>query len=275
MPEPVQPPAPAVEETPTDMFGFPTAPAPETAPPAAEKKPDEQKPVSVEDLTKRLDDYDKKFADLHDANTKKDENIRVMRDLIKEFRKSGGKPAPQDQSEQKPAAIFETVKTSKDLTQAERDDMTETEIRQMDEIAALKNGMNQLFKAISDGKSTETKPDANEDDDDEGAGGGDKDEAVKSARTIALELAGNDETVANEIIEQVNKFNIVGLKPEDLRKRVEDANKLRPTYTPPKEPVKKPGAPVKGGGSANDPFGVDQIINDVQKSRTSGNVYKL
>jgi len=159
----------------------------------------------------------------------------------------------------------EDIKRSKDLTEEEREEMTSTEIRQMDEIADMKEKQNEIY-ANQQKEARERK--AKED-----AGTGTKVEDINKAvqehaKTLAKGEDGKDNTeMANQIIEsfKVLKFDVEGLSAEELQKRVEMAASQVPNYTPPKEQVNKGGKGVDGGKGKTDVFNTDQIIEEATK----------
>jgi hypothetical protein len=95
-----------------------------------------------------------------------------------------------------------------------------------------------------------------------------------SVRSIALELAGNDTTVANAIIESSKQFNLTGLTQDELKARVTTAHTLIPNYVPKKEPITKRGDTITTTGDGKDPFGTDKIIDEVSNKR-NGNTFNL
>lgn len=247
--------APAV-----DVFGEPTPGSEQT--PAGTGEAEKPAPsTDINELSRKLGEYEATVKNLDEKHREKDENIRAMRETIKRLEKqakegAGGTPSGDGTDAE---ALFKEVKTSKDLKPEERDDMTETEIKQFDEIAALKQGMNQLFKAVKEGKGKEDS--------------GEAADTTEVARSYALEIAGKDSDIANQIIEQYNEFNNEGLTEAQVKARIEKAAKLVPDYKPPKEQTKKHGSPAHGG-TDTDPFGTDKIISEVVKSR-EGNTYSL
>lgn len=213
----------------------------------------------IAELSRKLGEYEAKDA-------AKDENIRAMKKALNDARRrlGEGKQGGEDADKGGAEVLYKEIRTSKDLKQEERDDMTETELKQFDEIAALKQGMNELFKAIKSGQPAKSA--------DEGAGegeGDDGDDYATEARAHALELAGGSKDMANLIIEEFNAFNNDGLSKKQILERVEKAAKLVPDYKPPKEQEKKRGAPIKGTPST-DPFGSAAIISEVEQSRKAG-----
>ncbi len=158
--------------------------------------------------------------------------------------------------------LFKDIKWSKDLTKEEREEMTDTEIRQMDEIAEMKVAQNKLY-------ATQL------------AGGKKEGEAQQTnlqgwVKTEATALANGDIDMANKIIEAAKMLQLEGLDEATVKERVKMAAGMVPTYKPPKEQGGKKGGTVDGGGGTKeDPFGVNQVVKDVQAKRTQGGNYNL
>ncbi len=156
----------------------------------------------------------------------------------------------------------EDIKWSKDLSKDEKDDMTENEIRQMDEIASMKVAQNKMFKDMKkEVKDITPEPlDIN-----------------KIVREKALELSKKDEVedeaLANKIIESYNhfKFDTAGLSAEDVMQRVVLSAKSVPEYTPIVEKsVVTPGSSVKNETDKKDPFGIDKIVEEAHGGKNIG-----
>lgn len=149
-----------------------------------------------------------------------------------------------------------TIKRVKDLPADEQEEMTETEKKQMDELADMKEKMNQLFaagvkKETEEKKETETT-------------------VAKLAQQEAKALAGDDTALANAIIANFNKFSGNDkLTPAEVKTRIEEANRMRSDYTPPKEGKTVRGKAAGGGdGKGDDPFGNNAVIEEAKKGRT-------
>lgn len=190
-------------------------------------------------------------------------NLSGQRDVIKRLeseietlRKSGGKgeKGKEGKDEDNKDLLFKDIKWSKDLTNEEREEMTETEIKQMDEIASMKEAQNVLYaESKKKEKTDETKK---------------VEDLNNTVRSTALEMAkaasGKDNTeLANQIIEAVKMFNLTGLSEAQVKERVQMAAQHVPTYKAPKEQTNKGGKVVKTeGAGGDDPFGVDKIIEE-------------
>jgi len=264
----------------TDAFGQPTDP--ETKPAEGEgegegvngegengkKKEEDKNAVAIPDdhptivaLKKQIDDVKAEYGG----------NLSGQRDVIKrleteiETLKKGGKPDGAGEGESGEDVLFKDIKWSKDLSKEEKEEMTDTEIKQMDEIARMQEAQNKMYAEMQNkGKTEETK----------------KAEDVQSlVKDTAKELAkeesdGKDNIeLANQIIESVKQFNLEGLSEAEVKERVARARKLLPDYEPPKEQTKKNGKTVDTTKVNDDPFGVDKIIEEAT-SGDDGN-YKL
>lgn len=207
-----------------------------------------------------------KVLALENDKTSMSTNLINQGKLIEDLRKGknldkDGKPTDVVEDKDIPVPYkAEDIKFSKDLTEEERDAMTKTEITLFDSLADMKVKANE--QAIKDFKKEREMIDKNKGED-----------AVKDlngkVREIALLLAENDPTKANEIIESAKRFNLVGLDEATLKARIEDAQRLLPDYKPPKEQIKKDGEAVKNNdGTKDDPFGSTKIIEEAQKGNT-------
>ncbi len=289
MPEPVKPAAgePVVEQPKApelDPFGSPIKPPepPKPAPtPEEQKKADdaaaaakaadiEQNPLVVE-LRKQLKDTKEGLGNNLAGQGKKIKSLEKQLDQALK----GGKIKPADG---KPVELpYKTIVHSKDLTQAQRDEMTDTEIKQMDAIADLQQKENERFTKEAEraaaGEEDKGKKDGEEDEDEEDEEEGDDDkikDVKKTVKTIALELAGNDVDIANQIIESAKQFNLTGLTMEQLKERIASAHKLIPDYKPPQEQKKINGKTVKPATDKDDPFGNQKIIDEATSAPKGG-----
>lgn len=256
--------APADEKDSVDIFGDEPEEATEQAPEEEgddttkdDKKggEDKKKGDKGDDDDTEDDDDNPVVQALKESNKVKDDSIRAMRRRIKELEKGGGKASDAEVD-----LPYKSIQWSKDLSEDERDSMTETEIKQMDQIAEMQQRINDDVQKAHDAEVKKAE-EADEDDDDDWDTGEklDKGEAKKFAKSEALKLAGGDKDVANEILQEYNLFNNEGLTDSQIKERLEKANKLRPDYQPPKMQKKKTGKAAKGNAAA-DPFGVDTIV---------------
>ena len=202
----------------------------------------------VAELSRKLGEYAEKERSWGETQKSKDENIRAMKDSIKKLETQ----IKDGKGEEKGEELFKDIKTSKDLTADQKEEMTDTEIKQMDEIAALKQGMNNLANMIKKGgeKNEGGQLDVN-----------------NIVRETAKELAKGDKDTANLIITSIKKFNLEGLSEEEIVARVGEAALLLPNYKKPKEQVSGKGGKAAGGGNDNDPFGVDKIVDEVHAKK--------
>lgn len=165
----------------------------------------------------------------------------------------------------KEGVLFKEIKFSKDLSDDEKDEMTDTELKQFDEIANLKQALNTLNSNLLEKLSVVNKP---------------EEKAVDLNSVIkdtALELS-KDETgkenveMANLIIESAKQFSYEGLTEEQIKERVLNGAKLIPDYKPPKEMNNKRGNSIKNGTGKgdNDPFNIDTIVDEATKGSNGG-----
>jgi len=244
----------AADKEAVDIFGDEPATEPQEVA-ATEEKKDEAKTKADPDA----DAETPKEKALREAGEIKDDNLRAMRKRIKELEKGGGKAT--DDAVDLP---YKDVKYSKDLSQDDRDSMTETEIKQMDQIADIQQRVNDDVSKAHTAATTVA-----EDADDSFEEKLDKGEAKSFARTAALKLAGNDKDIANAILVEYNLFNNEGLSQTDISTRLEKANRMRSDYTPPKQQTHKAGKAIKQSGGG-DPFGNDAIVESVTTSGEPG-----
>lgn len=267
----------------TDAFGEPIS----TNQPEPEKKEGEEGEKKPEDG--KGDEIDKhptvvalrtQITQLEKDKGEYGKNLSEQGKALKNLQKQlvalqkGGKTAGEEGE-----VLFKEIKTSKDLTEKEKEDMTETEIKLFDQNAELKASMNKLFTALNDkkGKETEaTEGDEDEGKDDDGTVEGVEkvDDLGKEARSVASEIAGGDVALANNII---GKFNMFAgndkLDKAQLKERMLEAAKLVPDYKPPKEQQHHQKGSAAGGTKGDDPFGVNKIVEGVGKKNDGG--YKL
>ena len=237
-----------------DVFGEPT------------KK---EEPVSEEEskgggeektIEEQLKEEQEARIRLEEQNKTKDENIKEMRNSLKTYKKQvgGGEEGGEgEEGREEGGELFKEIKTSKELSQDEKDEMTDTEIKQYDEIAALKQGMNQLGELIQKQAGQKGGEEESE------KGGGEEVKAPETVKSRARELAQNDNEKANKIIQAYNNFQFKtkGLSEEQIKQQVDVAASNVSQYKPPKEQKGPSGGSVKSGGG-NDPFGVDSIVEE-------------
>ena len=196
-------------------------------------------------------------------------NLSKQNDIIKGLEKKitdikGGKVDPDNKEDEN--VVYKDIKFSKDLTEAERDELTDTEIKQMDELAEIKTTQNKLY-AESLVKETDTENKEVED-------------KNKSVQEFAKELAtGEDEKpdvkVANSIIEKFKSldFNLEGKTAEEIKNLVKISAEQVSDYKPAKEQKAPNAKTVAGTKTAEDPFGNDKIVEEATQP-ADGN-YKL
>lgn len=216
------------------------------------KTPTEQ----IAELSKKIGELSEKDRASGETHKSKDENIRQMRETIDRLTKAAKGDKPE--GDKAPETLFKDIKRSKDLTADQKEEMTDTEIAQMDSIASLQEGMNTLAALVAKGadKPADGVLDVN-----------------SIVREEAKELSAGNKELANQIIESFNsmKFDVTGLSNEDVQKRVATAAKEVSTYKPAKE--QSTGGKGKTAGASEDgadPYGVDKIVDEASKKREGG-----
>lgn len=206
---------------------------------------------------------------IEDTKSEYGNNLAGQREVIKGLEK---KIETLTQGKEEEAAaeedvLFKDIKRSSDLTKEEREGMTDLEIRQMDELADIKDAQNKMY-AESRKKERDEERKSKEGDDQK------VEDLNNTVKSIAKELAkeaseGKDnDALANEIIESAKQFNLQGLDEKTLRERITQAHKLLPSYTPPKEkPITPTGGSPAGGTDDKDPHGVDAIVEEATKGQ--------
>lgn len=160
-------------------------------------------------------------------------------------------------------AMFKDIKFSKDLSDEQKDDMTDTEIQLFDQNAGLQTAMNKMFDAISN--QTKQSEEAKVEDLNSSANVEASNLAAEAIK-INPELATDAKELTDKIIVEFNEFNNEGISPDKLVERMKKALNNVSGYTPPKEQEKKPSGknPVKSGSAgAGDPHGIDGIVASV------------
>lgn len=262
-----------------DAFGQPLVKEelkPEVPGEKKEEKPVETDPLKHPSVVAALKERDDKIEKQSNDLSGQGKALREVNKRLKAL--EAGKPAAGDQNVDLP---HKEIKRSKDLTSAERDEMTQREIQQMDEIAAMKDRENKAALEAHDAKKKADAAAAGDDDDEDE----DEDEEEKKRekakepaafRDAAIEkLSGGDAERKRELKEAAKLISFEGLKTaEEIEARVKlAAEKFIPKWTPPKEqasPAGNGGKPVEGGGAvADDPHDVMKFIKG-NKSEARG-----
>jgi len=245
------------EATPTDAFGEPNV-EPDTVPIKEEKESKDDKSTPTEQvasLSREVGELTAKLDTANELHTTKDENIRAMADKIKGLE---GKDANKGGEEQDGDVPFKEIKTSKDLTEDEKDEMTDAEISALDDSAVLKNTINKMATDLA--KSISEKEES-------GVG---KLDLNTTVREKAVELAGDDKELANQIIEawKAGNFNTDEATKETVATQVAMAAGAVPNYQKPAEGSMGgeagKGSPA-GSGKGDDPYGVNAIVDQAAK----------
>jgi len=241
---------PIVEEPKVDAFG--SAEPVEPAPAPEEKKHDaipDDHPTIVA-LKEQIEAVKKEYGTNLSGQRQVIDRLTAK---IEAFEKNGS-AAPEGEED----VLYkkDEIKWSKDLTPEQREEMTDTEIKQMDEIAGMKTAQNKMYADQKKGGKQEAETKENN--------------LQGWVREEAKALAGDDVDVANQIIEAAKMLNLQGLDEKTVRERMKVAASAVPNYKPAKEQQRKDGKPVEGGGKQDDPFGVDVIVEEVHQSKKSG-----
>ena len=206
-------------------------------------------------MSEEMGGLKQKFESSEALHKTKDENIRAMADKIKKLEAgTGNDKGGQAQEGDVP---FKEIKTSKDLTDEEKDEMTDAEIKALDESAILKETINKMARDLAEAKK------------------GGSTEAVDVNKTVkesALELAGDDADMANKIIEAFNgmKFVTEGLTAEEIAERVGVVAGTVQGYKAPKESGNHLNkGKVVSQGTKTDPHGVNKIVEEVASKKTA------
>lgn len=247
----------AAQEPTHDAFGAPLKPE---APPVVEpeKKPEGEAKKPDFDLATHpvVLELQQKVKDQADQLSGQGKLIRRLKKGAKESAEAGEGGTNEDF---KPP--YPDIKRSKDLTEAERDEMTANEIKLMDEKADLQE------KANKDAEAAFKRSKEQKDPDDDG---GEEPEEVEDHHNemVATEidrLANGDKERKRELTEAAKLISFAGLKTrEQIAERMKLAMKLIPEHQPPKERQTANGAAVKEGGKGDDPFGTDAIVREAR-----------
>lgn len=205
-------------------------------------------------------------AQIESVKTEYGTNLSGQRDVIKILEGKietlmAGKGGGDDKNKDGEFVLFKDIKRSKDLKPEERENMTEAEIRQMDENADIKDGQNKIYAEMMGGKKKE-----------ETGAVEDRNNAVRTeAMALAKASAGKEDTaLANQIIEAFNMYDQSKIKPEQVKEFVLKAASGLSTYKAPKDAKTIKGNAVKDGGDGSDPHNVDKIVEEAHKAGKGG-----
>jgi hypothetical protein len=269
------------EEAQRDAFGQPLKKEEILPEKPGEKKQEEQKKEEV-DISKDprvialLAERDKKIEDQSEQLSGQG---KAIREINKKLKALGHK---ESTVEEKPDLPHKQIKRSKDLTDSERDEKTQDELRLMDQLADAQERENKAAEEAHKAKVAAAKKaaeDAGGDDED------DEDDEDKKKRGKASEpkamidaeietLSGGDAEKKRELKEAAKLISFEGLKTkEEYAARLKlAAEKFIPKWTPPKEQVSPSGGkPVEGGGAAaDDPHDVMKFVKSARDNSAGG-----
>ena len=196
-------------------------------------------------LTKKIEDVKKEYG----SNLSGQRSvIEKLEDEIKVLKKGEGDDKDID-------VPFKDIKHSKDLSKEDKEKMSDTELKQMDQIADMQELANKNHITAVKGTKTQT------------------DEKVSNlntsvqaeAKALATKEDGTVNTeLANQIIESSKQFKLEGLTAEQLKEKIKVAAGLVPDYKPAKEQknTNKTNKTVKDNKKGDDPFGSNKIIEE-------------
>ena len=202
----------------------------------------------------------KEKSDLEERTTKLENDRKSMGESIVNMRQKADE-VKKRMKEAESEVPHKNIQRTKDLKKEELEAMTETEKRLMDTVADMQEATNKQFLTNRQ-KEIEAEIRAAETTD--------KDDATTkfndTVQKEAMKLAGDDKSMANQIIENFNLFKDNDkLSGKALAERLAKAAAMTDGYKPPKEQKSQKGSPVAPAGAGDDPFGVGQIIDDVKK----------
>lgn len=189
-------------------------------------------------------------------------NLSAMRERLDKLEKGDVTGAAE------PVFKKEEIKRVKDYTADEQEAMTPAEKALIESNADMKERINAMVATEAQKAADKAKADGEK---------SQEEKAIEDTNTrisgvvgpIALTLAGNDQGLANKIIENFNLFaGNDKLDDKQLKERVEAAARMIPEFKPAKE-QKSPagGAVASGGTNADDPHGVTSIIDKARETR--------
>lgn len=223
------------------------------------KKEEIEKTPEVIALEVKLEEYGKNLSN----------QGQVIADLKAKIKVESEKKGETKEGDEAEADVmFKDIKTSKDLSDEEKENMTEAEIAMFDRNAGLETAMNKMFETMQ--KRQKQTEEAKVEDLNSSAqveAGELADEAIKANP----ELAKDATELKDKIIVEFNEYNNEGITPDILKARMKKALNNLEGYTPPKEQEEKGGSKAggavkKSGDGKTDEFGIDKVVSSVKKS---------
>jgi len=206
----------------------------------------------VVELKNKLTEYSKNFKGQRDI-------IAKLENKVNELSTTKENSAVEE--------LFSDIKSSKELTQDERDEMTDTEIALLDKTAMMQTAMNKMFQTMSDkNKAGETEKVENLNYSSRSEATRLATEAIKTNPT----LAGDASELTDKILLEFREFNNDQITPDVLVTRMAKALNNVKGYIPPKEQESAStggtNAVKSNGSSEKDPFGNDIIVEQANKN---------
>ncbi len=206
----------------------------------------------VVELKNKLAEYSKNFKGQRDI-------IAKLENKVNELSTTKENTAVEE--------LFSDIKSSKELTSDERDEMTDTEIALLDKTAMMQTAMNKMFQTMSEkNKVGETEKVENLNYSSRSEATRLATEAIKTNPT----LAGDASELTDKILLEFKEFNNDQITPDVLVTRMAKALNNVKGYIPPKEQESVPtggtNAVKANGVNEKDPFGNEIIVQEANKN---------
>jgi hypothetical protein len=200
-----------------DKDGKQFVPQPEDVKSGPETDPLEKNPLVVE-LRKQVAQADLDKKSIGGNLSKQNKIIADLQEKIANIEAGKNSDTPEVPNKD--------IKRSKDLSQDDRDDMTQKEIELMDKLADAQEKENKAFLESQKGKKEEK-----DDESDDNSGQPDMKKLETTVREEALLMTG-DREMANELIKKFNQFSgNEKLDDKGIKERLVEASKLVSGFT--------------------------------------------
>lgn len=246
-------------------------------PPAPEAKKEEDKDKGDDKETPLEKELRLQIKKLEDDKKSLGGNLSKQGKIIDELKKEVDAIKKGTKSDDKPDLPYKEIKRSKDLSQDERDEMTQSELKMMDQLAEMQEKANQDYLKSIENKGDKGGDKGDDDDDEEDEGDG-EDKKIpadfeKNVMKLAMEMTGGDSDMANKIIGEFNQFaENYKLDEAGLKERLEKASKLIPGF------VMKPTKTINGSSAGKDTGKsfLDEIVDSAStKAKGGGKSFSL